>query len=85
MFTALIAATSMTLLAIFLGAFGIHYFYLGKTTPGVVFLVATLISCFILSAVTGIVALIQGILMLCMSQQDFENKYVNPAVSFPLF
>ena len=73
------------LLAIFLGAFGIHYFYLGKTTPGVVFLVATLISCFILSAVTGIVALIQGILMLCMSQQDFENKYVNPAVSFPLF
>ena len=49
------------------------------------FLVATLISCFILSAVTGIVALIQGILMLCMSQQDFENKYVNPAVSFPLF
>ena len=73
------------LLAIFLGAFGIHYFYLGKTTPGVVFLVATLISCFILSAVTGIVALIQGILMLCVSQQDFENKYVNPAVSFPLF
>ena len=73
------------LLAIFLGAFGIHYFYLGKTTPGIVFLVASLITCGILAAVTSIIALIQGIMILCMSQEDFESKYVNPAVSFPLF
>jgi len=73
------------LLAIFLGALGVHYFYLGKSTPGVVFLVVTLLSCGILGAVTGIVALVQGIMMMCMSQQDFENKYVNPANSFPLF
>lgn len=73
------------LLAIFLGAIGIHYFYLGKTTPGIVFLVASLISCGILAAVTSIIGLIQGIMMFTMSQQEFENKYVNPAVSFPLF
>ena len=73
------------LLAILLGAIGIHYFYLGKTTPGIVFLVASLISCGILAAVTSIIALIQGIMMFCMSQEEFENKYVNPAVSFPLF
>jgi TM2 domain-containing membrane protein YozV len=73
------------LLAIFLGAFGVHYFYLGKTTPGVVFLVASLLTCFILSAVTSIIALIQGIMMLCMSQEEFERKYTNPAISFPLF
>ena len=73
------------LLAIFLGAIGVHYFYLGKTTPGIVFLVASLISCGILAAVTSIIGLIQGIMMFTMSQQEFENKYVNPAVSFPLF
>ena len=59
--------------------------YLGKTTPGIVFLVASLISCGILAAVTSIIGLIQGIMMFTMSQQEFENKYVNPAVSFPLF
>ena len=73
------------LLAILLGAFGAHYFYLGKTTPGVVFLVATFITCFALGAVTSVISIIQGILMLCMSQEEFERKYVNPAVSFPLF
>ena len=73
------------LLAILVGAFGVHYFYLGKTTAGVVFLVASILTCFILAAVTGIIALIQGIMMLCMSQQEFEDKYVNPAVSFPIF
>ena len=73
------------ILAILLGAFGVHYFYLGKTTPGVVFLIASIISCFSLSVITSIIGLIQGILMLTMSQEEFENKYVNPAVSFPLF
>lgn len=73
------------LLAILVGAIGIHYFYLGKTTPGIVFLVASLISCGILAAATGIISLIQGIMMFTMSQQEFEDKYTNPAVSFPLF
>ena len=73
------------LLAILVGAIGVHYFYLGKTTPGIVFLVASLISCGILAAVTSIISLIQGIMMFTMSQQEFEDKYTNPAVSFPLF
>lgn len=73
------------LLAIFLGTFGIHYFYLGKSTPGIVFLVATLVTCGVLGAVISIVTLIQGIMMFMMSQEEFEAKYVNPAVSFPLF
>ena len=73
------------LLAILVGAFGVHYFYLGKTTPGMVFLLACVLSCFCLAAVTSIIAIIQGVLMLTMTQEDFENKYVNPAVSFPVF
>ena len=36
-------------------------------------------------AVISIVTLIQGIMMFMMSQEEFEAKYVNPAVSFPLF
>lgn len=70
------------LLAIFLGGFGIHYFYLGKTTGGVVFLIVALITCCSLPA---IVALIQGILMLCMNNQEFTRKYVSTPSSFPIF
>ena len=77
------------LLAIFLGSLGIHYFYVGKTTPGIVFLLVSVLggifTCGAGTGVIGIIALVQGILIMCMSQQEFENKYVNPAVSFPLF
>ncbi|MBR6490444.1 MAG: NINE protein [Muribaculaceae bacterium] len=77
------------LLAIFLGSLGIHYFYIEKSTAGIVFLLVSLIggilTCGILAGVVGIVALIQGILMMTMSQQEFENKYVTTPDQFPLF
>lgn len=73
------------LLAIFLGALGIHYFYLGKSTPGIVFLLVSLVSCGVLATVVAIVTLIQGIMMLTMSQQDFESKYIYTTNNFPLF
>ncbi len=70
------------LLAIFLGSIGIQYFYLGKTTPGIIFLIGGLLSC---GSITGLLSLIQGIMMLCMSNYDFTNKYANTPNSFPLF
>lgn len=77
------------LLAILLGSLGIHYFYIGKNTAGLVFLLVSLIggivTCGTLAGVVGIVALIQGVLMMTMSQQDFENKYINTPDQFPLF
>ena len=77
------------LLAIFLGWLGIHYFYMGKSTPGLVFLLVSLIggiiTCGVLAGVVWIVALIQGIMIMTMSQQDFENKYINTTEDFPLF
>ena len=73
------------LLAIFLGSLGIHYFYLGKSTPGIVFLLVSILSCGILATVVAIVALVQGIMMMTMSQQEFESKYINTANNFPLF
>jgi TM2 domain-containing membrane protein YozV len=68
------------LLAIFLGTFGVHYFYLGKTTAGIIFLVITLVSC---GTVTAILSLIQGIMMLCMTNADFEQRYINTTSTLP--
>ncbi|MCM1519653.1 MAG: TM2 domain-containing protein [Lachnoclostridium sp.] len=73
------------LLAIFLGSLGVHYFYLGKMTPGIVFLLCTLCTCGTLGLITSIIALIQGILMLCMTNQEFTRKYVSTPSSFPIF
>jgi len=77
------------LLAIFLGSLGVHYFYLGKTTPGIVFLLVSLfgggLTCGAAAGVVAIVSLIQGIMMMTMSQQEFESKYINTDNSFPLF
>ena len=73
------------LLAILLGTVGVHYFYLGKTTAGIVFLLATLLSCGALGIVTGIIALIQGILMMTVSQEEFERKWVYCPSNFPMF
>ena len=53
------------LLGIFLGAFGIHNFYLGYTGKAIAQLLITLVSCFILSPVSAIWGLIEGIMILC--------------------
>lgn len=73
------------LLAILLGTLGVHYFYCGRTTAGVIFLLVSVLSCGILATVTGIVSLIQGILMFTMNQETFEQKYVNTSSTLPLF
>ena len=72
------------LLAIFLGFLGVHYFYLGKTTPGIIILLVSIFSCGVLAAVVETLTLIQGIIMLTMSEEDFEKKYTDPNVSFPM-
>ena len=73
------------LLAIFLGYLGVHYFYLGKTTPGLVFLLVSLLSCGTVAVIPAILSIIHGIIMLAGTQADFDRKYDNPAVSFPMF
>ncbi len=52
------------LLGIFLGCFGVHNFYLGYTGKAVAQLLITVLSCFILSPVSAIWGLIEGILVL---------------------
>ena len=67
------------ILALLIGGLGIHYFYLGKTTGGIVFL---LLCC---TGIPSLLAFVQGIMMLTMTDEQFEQKYVNTESSFPLF
>lgn len=68
------------LLAIFLGAFGIHKFYLGYNTQGFIMLaISILAGIFTIGLAAGVVwviAVIEGVLYLTRSQSDFERIYV---------
>ena len=71
------------LLAIFLGGWGIHKFYLGFTGPALVFLLTntigfavTWLMLFIPNIVLGVIALVEGILYLTKSDEEFEQLYV---------
>lgn len=58
---------------ILLGAFGIHKFVLGYTTEGIIMLIAFPFTC----GLTSIIGLIEGIIYLTKSDEDFVNTYVN--------
>jgi hypothetical protein len=62
------------LLGIFLGAFGIHRFYLGYTGVGVAMLLITVLSVGLLSPITGLWGLIEGILCLTGSMTDAQGR-----------
>ena len=61
------------LLGIFLGYLGIHKFYLGYTKAGVIRLIIGIVTC----GLSGIVGLIEGIMYLTKSDEEFDNTYVN--------
>ena len=73
------------LLAILMGWCGLHYFYIGKTSAGVLFLLIAILSCGILATVTTIVSIIQGVLFFTSTQEEFEQKWVLTPNNFPLF
>lgn len=62
------------LFGIFLGMFGVHNFYLGYTGKAVAQLLITLLSCFILSFVSAIWGLIEGILILAGNIKDANGN-----------
>ena len=61
------------LLGIFLGALGVHNFYLGYTGKAVGQLLITLLSCGVLSVVSAIWVLIEGIMILSGSIDKDAN------------
>ena len=59
------------ILGILLGGLGVHKFYLGYTTPGIIQLALGLITC----GAAGIIGLIEGIIYLTKSDEEFIQTY----------
>jgi TM2 domain-containing membrane protein YozV len=70
---------------ILLGALGVHKFILGYTTEGIIMLVVSIagiaLSCFIIPAIApvvmGVIGLIEGIIYLTKSDDEFVATYIN--------
>lgn len=54
-------------LAILLGAYGVHHFYLGSVTSGII--------CLVTCGACGVLSLVEGIMLLIMSDAEFDAKY----------
>lgn len=63
-------------LAILLGTLGIHKFYLGYNTAGIIMLLVTVLTCGFAGVIIWIIALIEGITYLTKSDEDFVATYV---------
>jgi TM2 domain-containing membrane protein YozV len=63
--------------AILLGGLGIHKFYLGYTTEGLITLAITFLTCGFGGVVMGIIGLIEGITYLSMVDDVFVQTYIN--------
>lgn len=61
--------TTATILCLFLGGFGIHRFYLGQTGLGLLYLA------FFWTLIPGLIALVDFIVLLLMSEETFNQKY----------
>jgi TM2 domain-containing membrane protein YozV len=73
-----VSSTKMTagLLAILLGGFGVHKFYLGMSSAGTIMLLVSLLTCGFGSIAIGPIALIEGILYLTKSDEEFYQTYM---------
>ena len=65
--------TTAAVLAFFLGGMGIHRFYLGRTLSGVLYLL------FSWTFVPAIIAFVEFVILITMSNHTFNNKY-NPPI-----
>ena len=62
-------------LAIIFGTFGVHKFVLGYTNEGLMMLLFTLLTCGIGAGLTGLIGLIEGIVYLSKSDEEFYYLY----------
>ena len=64
------------LLAILLGSLGIHKFVLGYHTEGIIMLLVSVLSCFTLSVIMSIIGIVEGIIYLTKSDEEFVMTYI---------
>ena len=62
---------------ILLGSLGVHKFILGYQGAGLIMLLVTVLSCGIAGMVMGLIGLIEGILYLTKSDEEFVRLYVD--------
>jgi TM2 domain-containing membrane protein YozV len=63
--------TTAGILGILLGGLGIHQFYLGSVGTGVILIAITVVTC----GIGAILGLVEGIMILVMSDEDFNKRY----------
>lgn len=63
-------------LGIILGGFGVHKFVLGYTLEGIIMLVITVATCGWGGLVIGVIGLIEGIIYLTKTDEEFVNTYI---------
>jgi len=61
---------------ILIGSLGVHKFILGYYFAGLIMLIVTLSSCCFLSPVVSLIGMIEGILYLVKSDEEFYKTYV---------
>jgi len=67
------------ILAILLGALGIHKFYLGYQKEGIIMLLVGVVGaplCGIPTAIVGIVGIIEGVMYLTKTDEQFVATYI---------
>ena len=60
---------------ILIGSLGIHKFILGMNTPGLIMLLVSLLTCFMASPIMSIIGLVEGIIYLTKSDDEFYELY----------
>ena len=69
------------LLGVFLGSFGAHKFVLGFNNAGIIMLVVTIaggmVTCGVASFVMGVIGLIEGIIYLTKTPEEFRELYID--------
>ncbi len=73
-------AAAAGICGILFGAFGVHKFILGYTGPGLIMLASSLVGAFVCvglpTAVMSIIGIIEGIIYLTKSDEEFVTTYV---------
>jgi TM2 domain-containing membrane protein YozV len=64
------------IVAILIGSLGVHKFLLGYTTEGVIMLLITVLTCGIGAMATGIIGIVEGIIYLTKSDEEFVRTYI---------
>ncbi|GAA6621649.1 TM2 domain-containing protein [Scytonema sp. NUACC26] len=68
--------TAAGICGILIGALGVHKFILGYNTEGIIMLLVSLLTCGIGAPFMGILGLVEGIMYLTKTDEEFINTYI---------